>query len=472
MRHAAAFFARTGLPPGSGCATLRSMSPQRRYRSLIMGAAGRDFHDFLTFFRAHPEHEVCAFTATQIPFITERKFPHELAGPDYAGDIPIYSEERLPDLIRELAIDFVYFAYSDVSHAEVMHKASLVLACGASFVLLGPKHTELESSKPVIAVTAVRTGAGKSPVSQHLAAALAAAGRRPGVLRHPMPYGDLARQAVQRFATPEDLTRHGCTVEEREEYAPYVERGMPIFAGVDYRRLLAMAEKECDVVLWDGGNNDFSFIRPDLHIAVADTLRPGHEVAYYPGETNFRAAHVVILNKVSEARPEDVQAMRDRVATHNPRAVVIESDLAIDLDPADGVRGKKVLVIEDGPTLTHGGMTYGAGLLAAERGGAAAIVDPRPGAVGTIADVFARYPKVERVLPAMGYSDEQRAELERTIAASGAEVVVDASPARIGELLALDLPIVRVRYRYAQKTGPAITDLVDAAIARREAKTT
>ncbi|MBI4952204.1 MAG: GTPase [Myxococcales bacterium] len=445
------------------------MSTPKRYRCLIMGAAGRDFHDFLTFFRDHPDHEVCAFTATQIPFIDQRAFPRSLAGPDYAADIPIYSEERMPELVRELGIDFVFFAYSDVSHEDLMHKGSLVLATGASFVLLGPKHTELTAKKPVLAVTAVRTGCGKSPLSQFLTKELLAAGERVAVMRHPMPYGDLERQAVQRFGELADLDKHGCTIEEREEYAPYLEKGLPIFAGVDYRRLLAMAEAEADVVLWDGGNNDFSFVKPDLHFAVLDALRPGHERSYYPGETNFLAAHVVIINKVSEARAEDLAAMRERARKFNRNAAHVESDLAIELESPDKVRGKRALVVEDGPTLTHGGMTFGAGLLAAERGGAT-IVDPRPGATGSIAEIFARYPQVSRVLPAMGYSDAQRAELAATIRASGAEVVVDASPAGIVRLLGLEQPVVRVHYSFLQRSGPPVVELVRAAVARARAR--
>jgi predicted GTPase len=321
-----------------------------------------------------------------------------------------------------------------------------------------------------LAVTAVRTGCGKSPLSQYLTRELRALGERVSVMRHPMPYGDLERQAVQRFGELADLDKHGCTIEEREEYAPYLELGLPIFAGVDYRALLALAEAESDIVLWDGGNNDFSFVKPDVHFTVLDALRPGHERAYYPGETNFLAAHVLILNKVSEARAEDLAAMRERIQRFNPGAALVESDLAIDLESPERVRGKRALVVEDGPTLTHGGMTFGAGLLAAERGGAAAIVDPRPGATGSIAEIYRKYPLVTRVLPAMGYSDAQRAELAASIRASGAEVVVDASPAGIVGMLGLDQPVVRVRYSFVQRSGPAVLDLVRAAVARARAR--
>jgi predicted GTPase len=337
--------------------------PQECFRCIIMGAAGRDFHDFQTFFLAHPQFRVCAFTAAQIPFIESRSFPKELAGPRYDADIPIFPEEQLRDLIDEHQADFVFLAYSDLSHEEVMHKASLIQACGASFVLLGPRNTQLTSSKPVIAVTAVRTGAGKSPLTQFLARHLAQSGRRVAVLRHPMPYGNLLRQAVQRFAAPQDLDRHRCTVEEREEYEPYVEQGLLVFAGVDYRGILAAAEGEADVILWDGGNNDYSFVRPGLSFVVADALRPGHEVTYYPGETNFRSADVVVINKVAQARAEDVWQIRRCVQQLNRSAEIVEADLKIVVDHPEAITGKRVLVVEDGPTLTHGGMSFGAGTL-------------------------------------------------------------------------------------------------------------
>jgi predicted GTPase len=436
------------------------------YNCLIMGAAGRDFHDFQMFFRDNPQFRVQGFTATQIPFIAERSFPRELAGPAYDADIPIFPEERLPELIERFEIDFVFLAYSDLAHADVMHKASLVQACGAAFALLGPKQTQLASAKPVIAVTAVRTGAGKSPITQFLARTLADSGRRVGVLRHPMPYGDLARQAVERFATLEDLDRYECTVEEREEYEPYVAAGQVIFAGVDYRRILAAAEPESDVILWDGGNNDYAFVRPGLSIVVADALRAGHEVAYYPGETNFRAADVVVINKVSQADAADVKRIRASLAQLNPRAQVVESDLEILVDSPELIAGRRVLVVEDGPTVTHGGMGYGAGLLAARRYGAGEIIDPRPAAVGTIAEAFEKYPHLESVLPALGYSSQQRGELAATIDASGADVVIDASPASLQVVLDVHLPIVRVRYRFRQTSGPPLADLVEEFLGR------
>jgi len=435
------------------------------FRCIVMGAAGRDFHDFQTFFVSHPDFRVVCFTAEQIPYIDQRSFPRSLAGRGYEEDIPIYNEGRLEELIAKHDIDFVFLAYSDLHHADVMHKAARVQAAGASFGLLGPKHTMLKSTKPVIAVTAVRTGAGKSPISQLIAGHLVRGGRPAGVLRHPMPYGDLEKQAVQRFATAADLDEHECTVEEREEYAPYVERGLVIFAGVNYAGILAAAEAESDVILWDGGNNDTPFVKPKLWIAVLDALRPGHEVAYYPGETNFRGADVLVVNKVDQADPRELQAMLDRIAALRPDATVLTADLAVVADETQ-IAGKRVLVIEDGPTTTHGGMAFGAGHVAARRAGAAALIDPRPHAVGSIAAMFEKYPHVTEVLPAMGYSDEQRADLAETIRRANPDVVVDASPARVARLLKIDLPVVQVDYRFDQRSGPPLLDLVEAAIRR------
>ncbi len=428
---------------------------------IVMGAAGRDFHDFQTFFRAHPEYRVVCFTAEQIPYIDQRSFPRELAGPGYDADIPIHPERQLASLIREHAVELVFLSYSDLAHADVMHKASRVQAAGASFVLLGPGQTQLRSSKPVVAVTAVRTGAGKSPLSQAIAAHLVSTGKRAGVLRHPMPYGDLLRQRVQRFATASDLDLHACTVEEREEYAPYVERGLTVFAGVDYAAILKAAEAESDVILWDGGNNDTPFVRPDLWICVLDALRPGHEVAYYPGETNFRAAGVLIIAKVDGAEPEALKAIRARIARERPDATVIESDLVLRLDAA-AVRGRRALVIEDGPTITHGGMPHGAGAVAARRSDASELIDPRAHAVGSLVQTFASFPHIGPVLPAMGYSDAQRQDLRDTILAAAPDVVVDASPARVGRLLDLELPVVEVSYVFAQRSGPDAPDAPNA----------
>lgn len=435
------------------------------FRCIVMGAAGRDFHDFLSFLRARAQtFRVVAFTAEQIPFISERSFPRELAGPAYAEDIPIHDEEELVRLIREHRIDFVFLSYSDLAHEDVMHRASVVQAAGASFALLGPEHTQLRSTLPVLAVTAVRTGAGKSPLSQAIAARLTGAGRRVGVLRHPMPYGDLRRQGVQRFATTDDLDRHECTVEEREEYEPYVERGLVLYAGVDYRAILERAEAESDVILWDGGNNDVAFVRPDLHLVIVDALRPGHEVAYYPGETNLRRADVVVINKVDGATADALRTVRRNVARAAPGADVVEAALVVTSEDDDAIRGRRVLVVEDGPTTTHGGMPSGAGLLAAERAGAT-VLDPRPFAVGTVADAYRDYPHLGPVLPALGYSETQRSELAATIRRAEPEVVVDGSPARLDRLLRLEVPVVRVRYRFAQRSGPDLFATVDAWLA-------
>lgn len=437
------------------------------YRSIVMGAAGRDFHDFRTFFTSHPDFHVCAFTAAQIPFIANRSFPRSLAGPSYEDDIPIRPETELPDLIARHRIEFVFFAYSDVSYQELMHKQSLVQAAGASFILLGPEHTELLTKRPVVAVTAVRTGAGKSPITQHLGRELARAGIRVAVLRHPMPYGDLERQAVERFESVSDLDRYDCTIEEREEYAPYLEQGLRVFAGVDYAAILRAAESESDAILWDGGNNDLPFVRPGLSIVIADALRPGHEIEYYPGETNLRRADIVVVNKVGTARPEHVALVRRNVADRNSRALLVEGDLAIAVDNGGAIRDRRVLVVEDGPTLTHGGMAFGAGTIAARQYGAAELVDPRPFARGSIADTFAAYPHIGAVLPAMGYSAEQRAELAATIEASLAELVVDASPAHVAPLLELEIPAVRVGYAFRQLSGPPLEHVVLDFLKRR-----
>lgn len=437
-------------------------------RCIIMGAAGRDFHDFLCFFRDRPEFHVCCFTATQIPFIESRSFPRELAGPRYDADIPIHLEDELPALIRAHDVDFVFLAYSDLAHEEVMHRASIVQSAGASFALLGPRHTELASDRPVIAVTASRTGAGKSPLSQAIARHLRAAGRRVGILRHPMPYGDLERQAVQRFATSADLDAHQCTLEEREEYEPYVDQGMTVYAGVDYRAILDLASAESEVILWDGGNNDRPFIRADLYITVLDALRPGHELAYYPGESNLRSAHVLVINKVGQASAHDLATVRENIARVRPDATVIEADLELSLSPEDqaAIQGKRALVIEDGPTITHGGMTTGAGFLAAARYRAAEVIDPRAHAVGTIARAYADYPHIGPVLPALGYSPEQRRELRDTVAAATPDVIIDGSPAGLERILQTSVPLARVRYAFVQRTGPDLWQLIDEFLAR------
>jgi predicted GTPase len=433
------------------------------YQCIVMGAAGRDFHIFLSFLRGNQQFRVKAFTATQIPFIDQRSFPRSLAGPGYDDDIPIYDESELARLIQQYDVDFVFFAYSDIPHADIMHKASLVQAAGASFVMLGPDHTQLASAKPVVSVTATRTGAGKSPLTQWLARLLTDRGKRTAVVRHPMPYGNLDMQRVQQFLNPADLSEQQCTIEEREEYEPYVDMGIPIYAGVDYQAILDKASADADIVLWDGGNNDFSFYRPDLDIVVVDALRAGHETDYFPGEVNFRRADVLIISKCGSAQPGAVDGIRERAARYNPQAVICRSDLRIHVDDAERLVGQRVLVIEDGPTVTHGGMAYGAGTVAAERHGATP-VDPRPYAVGTIRDTFEAYPHLERVLPAMGYSETQREALAATInaccAAENVSCVLDASPARLDRMMKLDVPLLRAQYRFVQLDGPPLEERV------------
>jgi len=434
------------------------------YKCIVMGAAGRDFHVFLAFLRDHPEFRVEAFTATQIPFIDQRGFPQLLAGPGYDDDIPIYDESELSGLIKRLEIDFVFFAYSDIAHSELMHKSSLVQAAGASFVMMGPNQTQLAADKPVVSVTATRTGAGKSPLTQWLARLLTDQGKRVAVIRHPMPYGNLEMQRVQRFATTEDLVAHKCTIEEREEYEPYVDMGIPIYAGVDYQGILDESSREADVVLWDGGNNDFSFIRPDLDIVVVDSLRAGHEIDYFPGEVNFRRADVLVISKAGSAEPGAVEGIRERARLLNPEAPICTADLEIEVDKPELLNGQRVLVIEDGPTVTHGGMSYGAGTVAAKRHGATP-VNPEPYAAGTIRDTFSAYPHMKNILPAMGYSEEQRDSLAETInaccAAENVTCIVDASPARLDLMLELDVPMARVVYRFKQLDGPPLEDLVN-----------
>jgi len=432
---------------------------KQRYNCIVMGAAGRDFHIFLSFLRNNEHFHVKAFTATQIPFIGERNFPQSLAGPEYEEDIPIHDESELAGLIASLEVDFVFFAYSDIAHSELMHKASLVHAAGASFVMLCPEHTQLKADVPVVSITATRTGAGKSPLTQWLARSLIGEGKRVAVIRHPMPYGNLDLQRVQRFAVPEDLDAHNCTIEEREEYEPYVEMGIPIYAGVDYQAILDESQQDADIVLWDGGNNDFSFIRPDLDIVVVDALRAGHEIDYFPGEVNFRRADILVISKTESAAPGAIFDIRERAAAINPDAVICTADLVISVDHPELMQDQRVLVIEDGPTVTHGGMSFGAGIVAATQYGSYA-VDPRPYAEGTILDTFEAYPHLERVLPAMGYSEEQRQTLRATALAcfENEEVacIVDASPARFDWGFDDTIPIARVSYRFQQLDGPPL----------------
>lgn len=435
-------------------------------RVLILGAAGRDFHNFNVCYRDRSDREVVAFTATQIPNIAGRRYPPDLAGPRYPEGIPIHPEEHLDGLIRRYGIDEVVFAYSDVRHEHVMHLASIALAAGADFILLGPRSTMLPSRRPVIAVGAVRTGAGKSPAARRIAEIVRASGLRPAVVRHPMPYGDLSAQAVQRFAVYEDLDRHHCTIEEREEYEPHLARGTVVFAGVDYARILRAAEVDADVILWEGGNNDLPFFRPDLNLVLVDPHRPGHEDAYHPGEANLRMADVVIISKVNTATPEHVETVRASVARLNPTAAVIEADLLISVDDEQQVRGRRALVIEDGPTLTHGEMPYGAGVLAAERLGAI-LVDPRPFAAPSIAAVYERYPHLGAVLPAMGYGDAQLTDLAATVDATPCDIVVCATPVDLRRLMTTSRPIVRVTYAMRERPDGALNELVLATIRRR-----
>lgn len=440
----------------------------RPYRCIVMGAAGRDFHVFLSFLRGNSRFRVVAFTASQIPFIDRRRFPRSLAGPGYEADIPIHDESELEGLIRKHDVDFVFFAYSDIAHADVMHRASRVQAAGASFVMLGPEHTQLASHRPVASITATRTGAGKSPLTQWLARTLRDRGKRAAVIRHPMPYGNLSMQRVQRFATPADLDEQDCTIEEREEYEPYVDMGIPVYGGVDYRAILERASADADLVLWDGGNNDFSFIRPNLDIVVVDALRAGHETVYFPGEVNFRRADVLVISKCGSAEPGAVDGIRERARRYNPAADVCMADLEIRVAEPQRIEGRRVLVIEDGPTVTHGGMSFGAGTVAARRHGATP-VDPRPYAVGTIRDTFTANPHLEEVLPAMGYSHAQREALEATInaccAAEDVACVVDGSPARLDRMLHLDVPMTRVTYAFVQLDGPPLDERVLALLA-------
>lgn len=427
-------------------------------RVLIMGAAGRDFHNFNVAYRDDHETEVVAFTATQIPFIEDRRYPAELAGSRYPQGIPIFLESELDRLIGELGVDEVVFSYSDVSHIYVMHKASQVLAAGASFSLLGPKATMLEGNVPIVAVCAVRTGSGKSQTTRKVVSTLRDHGKTAVVVRHPMPYGDLVAQRVQRFETYEDLDRANVTIEEREEYEPHLQNGTVVYAGVDYGDILDQAQKECDVLVWDGGNNDYPFYRPAVQITVADPLRAGHETSYHPGEANFRMADVIVINKVDSATPEQIQQVEQSVAELNPGAMVIKGRSPVTIQGGVDIAGKRVLVIEDGPTLTHGEMLYGAGVVAARQAGAAEIVDPREHAVGSMKDIYAKY-KIGPVLPAMGYSAQQLKEFESMINAAAVDVVLIATPVDLRKLVNIEKPAVRVSYDLEEAEGsPTIAD--------------
>ncbi len=432
-----------------------------RTRVLIAGAAGRDFHNFNVFYRDRDEYEVVAFTATQIPNIDGRVYPAELAGALYPDGIRICPEAELEELIAKHEIDEVVFAYSDVTHQHVMHVGSRALAAGATYTLLSPQQTMLTSSKPVVAVCAVRTGSGKSQTTRRIAAILRDAGKRVAVLRHPMPYGDLTKQAVQRFAEYADLDAADCTIEEREEYEPHLAEGNLVFAGIDYGAILDRAEQEADVILWDGGNNDTPFVKPNLHVVVVDPHRPGHELRYHPGETNLRMANVCVVNKVDSADQDGIDAVLDSIRMNNGDAQIVlaASPYHVEGDPAD-IAGKRVLAVEDGPTLTHGDMTYGAAVLAAKANGAASLVDPRPFAVGSIAKTFEQYPHVGELLPAMGYGRKQMEELRETIARSDAGLVLIGTPIDLRRIIELDKPALRVTYRLQEVGEPTLEDLL------------
>ncbi|MBC7263566.1 MAG: GTPase [Chloroflexi bacterium] len=431
-----------------------------------MGAAGRDFHNFNVYFRDNKAYEVVAFTATQIPNIEGRIYPAALAGKLYPKGIPIYPEEELADLIRKHSVDQVVFAYSDVSHEYVMHRASLVLAAGADFRLMGTKSTMLKAKVPVVSVCAVRTGSGKSQTTRRVADILTKElGKKVVVVRHPMPYGDLVKQTAQRFASYADLDRYECTIEEREEYEPHLDRGNIVYAGVDYEVILRQAEKECDILLWDGGNNDLPFYQPDLHIVVTDPHRAGHELKYHPGEANLRLADVVVINKIDTADLRSIAAVRENALATAPRAVLVEAASPIFVENWEAIRGKKVLVVEDGPTLTHGEMQYGAGIVAARKFGAAEIVDPRPYAVRSIAATFEKYPHTGPLLPAMGYGKEQVCDLEETINATPCDLVIVATPIDLRRILHIRPPTVRVRYELQEIGQPTLKDILVARFA-------
>jgi predicted GTPase len=438
-----------------------------RIKTLIMGAAGRDFHNFNTVFRDNDQNDVVAFTATQIPNIEGRKYPRELAGRLYPDGVSIFPESELQHLIEELHVDEVVFSYSDVSFDYVMTKASLVMAAGADFKVLGTNQTMLKSSVPVIAVVAVRTGCGKSQTSRKVCRLLREMGKKVVAVRHPMPYGDLVKQRVQRFQTLDDLAKYQCTVEEMEEYEPHIVTGTIIYAGVDYEAILRQAEREADVIVWDGGNNDMSFYWPNLTITVTDPHRPGHELTYYPGATNLLTADVVIINKVETAPRENINTLRSNIRNVNPRAQVIEGASPISVEDESLIRGKRVLVVEDGPTLTHGGMSYGAGVIAAQKFGATEVVDPRPWVVNSIAEVFRQYPAIGTLLPAMGYGDDQIKDLEATINRVDCDTVIIGTPVDLRRVIKIDKPSVRVRYELAEITRPDLRDVLTEFFKRR-----
>ncbi|MDN3514635.1 MAG: cyclic 2,3-diphosphoglycerate synthase [Candidatus Brocadia sp.] len=435
-----------------------------RKKVLIMGAAGRDFHNFNVCFRDNPGYEVIAFTAAQIPNIAGRQYPSSLAGKLYPSGIPIESEEKLSFLIKLHVIDEVVFSYSDVSHEYVMHKASLVNASGAQFTLPGARQTMLKSKKPVIAVCAVRTGSGKSPASRKVCEIIKGMGKKVVVVRHPMPYGDLSKQRIQRFGSYDDFQKHDCTIEEIEEYEPHVEQHTVVYAGVDYAVILAEAEKEADIIVWDGGNNDTPFYVPDVHITIVDPHRPGHELVYYPGETNLLLADIVVISKEDTAKPENVRLVKEHIKQSNSHAVIVDAALPVTVEKPGLIKGRRTLVIEDGPTLTHGGMTFGAGVLAAKQYGAMEIVDPRPYAVGSIAETLEKYPHIRNLLPAMGYGHSQMEELRETIDRTPCDLVIIGTPIDLRKLISIDKPTDRVRYHLQEIGTPTLKELLETRL--------
>ena len=438
-----------------------------KIKVIIMGAAGRDFHNFNVYFRDNSNYKVVAFTATQIPDIADRKYPAELSGPLYPEGIPIYSEEELPDLIRGKQIDQVILAYSDLPHQYVMDKASIVLASGADFRLMGPKSTMLKSNLPVVSICAVRTGSGKSQTTRKVTDILKKKGYKIAVIRHPMPYGDLREQIWQRYENYTDLDRYNCTIEEREEYEPHLDRGNILYAGVDYQEILKRAEKDVDIIVWDGGNNDIPFYQPDLHIVVTDPHRVGHEMTYYPGETNLRMADVVVINKIDTANPEKINLLRENIYKLAPNAVVVDAASPLTVDNPKFIRDKRVLVVEDGPTLTHGEMKFGAGIVAAQKYGAKEIIDPRPYAIGTIKDTYIKYPGIGTLLPAMGYGKKQIQELEDTINAVDCDMVIIGTPIDLSRIIKINKKSIRVKYELQEIGRPDLEEVLNQKIKNR-----
>ncbi|NYZ76671.1 GTPase [Candidatus Micrarchaeota archaeon] len=439
-------------------------------RVIILGAAGRDFQNFNVLYRNDDRYEVVAFTAAQIPDIAGRIYPPELAGKNYPKGIPIYAESELADLIKKHNVEQVDLAYSDLNYIDVMHKASIANAAGADFKIIGSERTFLKSTKPVISVCAVRTGSGKSQTSRKVCKVIKEKGLTPVAIRHPMPYGDLNEQIWQRFATYKDLDKHKTTIEEREEYEPHIDNGTVVFAGVDYEKILREAEKEADIIVWDGGNNDTSFIKPDLSIVVADPHRAGHELLYYPGETNIRLADIVVINKVDSAEPKNIELVKSNVKMLNPKARIIEADSEITVDNINMVKGKRVLIVEDGPTVTHGEMKYGAGYVVAKRIGVKEIIDPRPYAVGSIKKTFQKYTHLSQVLPAMGYGKKQVSELEATINAADCDAVLSATPIDLRRVLTVNKPMVRARYELKEKGSYGIEQVISEFLAKHNIK--